>query len=476
MADILIVEDETSLGRTLKMSLSDDGHQVHWVTSAEAAAEWLPSRHCDLALVDLRLPKRDGMDLLRKISADHPDTTVVIMTAHGDIRTAINAMKLGAADFLLKPLDLDAVSIVAQRNIQRDRINRNWKRAAAQSIVEHGLDQIIGDCPQMKNVKAIIQRLSKIAMSSDRVAPNVLITGETGTGKDLLARAIHVEGPRRDAAFVQVNCAALPESLAESELFGHVKGAFTDARDDKRGLFQLADGGTLFLDEVCSLPMTIQAKLLTAIEQCRIRPVGAAQEKHVDVHLVAAMNRDPQKLIENGTLRADLYHRLRVLEVQLPPLRSRGSDLDALTDHFVQRHSESMGGPVRKLSVTARRAIRSYHWPGNVRELSHAIETAVLLSERTITEKEIARPGDNTALESASTASGSILDTNGHASISFDFSKGPISLESVERQLFEQAMVAAQYNIARAADMLAVSRDTMRYRLDKYGLHPRKVS
>jgi len=477
VSDILIVEDEPALGKTLKMSLTDDGHQVHWAPSAEAASTWLPGRHCDLALVDLRLPKRDGLDLLREITSDYPDTTTVMMTAHGDVRTAVQAMKLGAADFLLKPVDLEAVSIVASRNIRQGRINRNWKRALAQNVIEHGLDQIIGDCAKIKAAKTVVQRLSKIAATSSRVAPNILITGETGTGKDLFARAIHVEGPRRDGAFVHVNCAALPESLAESELFGHVKGAFTDARSDKRGLFSLADGGTLFLDEVCSLPLTIQAKLLTAIERACIRAVGGSEEKSVDVHLVAAMNREPQSLIEQGSLRADLYHRLRVLEINLPPLRDRGRDLDRLAEHFIRRHSAELGVATRKLTASAKTAIRSYRWPGNIRELSHCLETAVLLSDGDIDETLIARPQCRTTTETTSKQAKVIGGDNGNGNpiLAIDFSNGPLALESIEREILQQAMVASRHNIAKAADMLVVSRDTMRYRLDKYGLHPNKI-
>jgi DNA-binding NtrC family response regulator len=464
VASVLIVEDEQGLGQTLQMSLTDEGHRAHWVASAEEASAWIVGRQVDLALVDLRLPRRDGIDLLKEFSSSFPEMVVVLMTAHGDVRTAVEAMKLGAADFLLKPVDLDAVSLIASRHLKQSKIARQWQHEQQKQSREFGLDRIIGTCPQVEKAKTLVRRLCAIVANSEASPPNVLITGETGTGKDLIARAIHFEGTRRDASFTHVNCGALPETLAESELFGHVKGAFTDARTNKRGLFDLADGGTLFLDEVCSLPQTVQAKLLTAIESRRFRPVGASEERAVDVQLVSAMNRDPEKLIADGQLRADLYHRLRVVEIALPPLRERGEDLSVLAAHFIASHCGRFRMPEKRMSPAALSALMAYHWPGNIRELSHCLETAVLMGGDVIDEDAMpagARP--RAAHEPA-----------GHVQCGdfrVDFSEGPISLDSVERKMIVRALEEAGYNVTKAATLLDMSRDTLRYRLEKHRIN-----
>jgi len=462
LAAILIVEDEHGLGRAIQLSLADEGHDAHWVGTAEEASAWCAARQVDLALVDLRLPRRDGLELLRELATVSPETAVVLMTAHGDVRTAVEAMKLGAADFLLKPIDLDAVSLIARRNLERNRIAHHWRRELQRQSEDSSLDRIIGNSQELEKAKALVRRVSQVARASSSPPPNILITGETGTGKDLIARAIHYEGPRRQASFVQVNCGALPESLAESELFGHVRGAFTDARTSRRGLFDLADQGTLFLDEVCSLPLPVQAKLLTAIESRRIRPVGGTEERGLDVHMVSAMNRDPMKLIAEGKLRADLYHRLRVLEIHLPPLRERGDDIDLLADHFIAAHCRTLSLPAKSLSESARMALRARRWPGNVRELSHCLESAVLMGDEVIESESIPRAADASAVLTYGPHDETVLH--------LDFSRGPIALEDVERRLLIQALKKTGHNVTQAAALLNISRDTMRYRLEKYGI------
>ncbi len=465
MALILIVEDEVVLGKTFQASLADDGHTVHWVPSAEVARDWLADHQVDLALVDVRLPGIDGVELLRGMVETHPDTTVVMMTAHGDVQTAVQSMKLGAADFLIKPVDLDAVSLVAERNLKHRRMAQRWKHEQTSQTQTFGAHQIIGDCPEIERAKAWVRRMSELGVAASDRPPNVLITGETGTGKDLLAKAFHYEGPRAGAPFVQVNCGALPESLVESELFGHTMGAFTDARAAKRGLFEVADQGTLFLDEIGSLALPLQAKILTAIETGNIRPVGGEDERSVNIQLIAAMNQDPQQWVKEGKLRSDLYHRLRVIHVHLPPLRERGSDLYDLAEHFLRLHCAKFRMPPKALDAEARKALRAYHWPGNIRELCHRLESAVLLCGETVEAEFLPRPTRRMDAAPAG-RDGEYIAT--------DFSRGPVPLESVERELIRRALSASRQNVSRAADLLSISRDALRYRIDKYSLSSKR--
>ncbi len=405
------------------------------------------------------------MAVFEELCHAHADTAVVIMTAHGDVRDAVDALKRGAMDFLIKPVDLDAVAMIARRSLKQRRIAHRLDHEQKRRAQEFGLHQIIGDCAEIERAKSLVRRMCSMGVTAGEQPPNVLITGETGTGKDLLAKAFHYEGPRREGSFVHINCAALPEALIESELFGHVKGAFTSAGSSKRGLFEVAHQGTLFLDEISALPMNLQAKILTAIETRRIRPVGGLDERTVDVHLIAAMNAEPRSLVDAGTFREDLYHRLRVIHVELPPLRERGADLHKLAEHFVAMHCAKFSMELKPLSPNTRRALRRYHWPGNVRELCNALESAVLLSGDAI---------EPDLLPASRKRTDDIVGPGAPDRILVDFSKGPIPLEEVERELITKALEAAGHNVSRAAELLSVSRDTVRYRVEKYGLPARR--
>lgn len=461
MASILIVEDERLLGQSLRASLGDDGHDAWWVTTAEEGLDLLANQLIDVALADMRLPRMSGLEMLAMIRELHPETIVVIMTAHGDVKMAVDAMKAGAADFLLKPIDLDTLKLVAERTIRTRRMAQSLKHHEKKNSQEFGLHRIIGKSPTIETAKAIVRRVAGLNLPDGALSPNVLITGETGTGKDLFAQAIHYERPERDGPFVQINCAALPDSLVESELFGHVQGAFTDARSSKRGLFELADGGTLFLNEVGSMSLSMQAKLLSAIETRRIRPIGSTCERTVHVQVIAAMNQDPAKEVRVGRFRSDLYHRLRVVEIHLPPLRQRGRDSIALARHFVSVHCRNFRMPALKLPTETEQAIRRYPWPGNVRELSHRLETAVLLSNDGVLDLSQLPTDPKCASDNG----------NGSTQVyTVDFSQGPISIEQIERDVLQAALAASDHNVSRAAELLCMSRDTVRYRVEKYGL------
>lgn len=462
MATILIVEDEALLGRSLAASLGDDGHRATWVSSGEEALDWLNLHNADLALVDCRLPGMTGPQFLDQLVKASPDTVTIMMTAHADVQTAVRCMKTGAEDFLLKPLDLNAISVVAKKSLENRRMARRISHERKARSQRFGLHQIIGQCPGIERAKAIVRRLSTLRVADGERPPNVLISGPTGTGKDLIAQAIHYEGELRDGPFIHVNAAALPEKLVESELFGFVKGAFTGAGASKRGLFEVADGGTLFLDEIGALDLTLQAKVLTAIETGRIRPLGAAEETSINVRLVAAMNQDPKQWVEEGKFRADLYHRLCVVHITMPALRERGRDIDVLADHFLRAYCRKFQLPDKKFTPEARQALRQFDWPGNVRELSHCVESAVLMSGEFIEEDLFPRRRSK-PLRSAEGSEGD--------AISVDFSRGPISLEQVERELITRALAASKHNVSLAAQMLSISRDTLRYRLEKYGMN-----
>lgn len=465
MPNLVVVEDEHLLGKSLRDGLRAQGYDATWFTSGEEFLTWLKDRQADLALLDLRLPGMDGLSVLEHLHAEHPEMLTVFMTAHGDVATAVRAMKLGAFEFLTKPVDLDALLLVVDRALNHRRLTSIVERQKRQEAAQYGLGAIIGQCPALEQAKTVVRRLAQLGASIRESPPTVLITGETGTGKDLVARAIHQEGPRADKPFVHVNCAALPEALIESELFGHVKGAFTDARQSKQGLFELASGGTLFLDEVGTLPAPLQAKLLTSIETRKIRPVGGVQERPIDIHLLSATNQKIEEAVMEGEFRQDLYHRLRVLLIELPPLRNRGDDIFLLADFFLKRLCARFKMPLKKLTPEARESLLRYAWPGNVRELSNMLESAVLQADGDVEVQHLPAPsGRDRAVR---------LRGGDEFRVDIDFTRGPVPLEQVERQLLERALAETRGNVTRAAELLDLSRDTMRYRIAKFELEAR---
>ena len=464
MASILIIEDEPVLARNLRDSLQHTGHDAMLAATGEEGLEAARLAPPDLVLLDYRLPGIDGLEVIQKLRRRCGSAAIIMMTAHGNIDTAVEAMKAGASDFLTKPLDLQELGLVVERVLKHRQATASLDYFRQRERADSARDQILGQSPATRTVRSFIERITASPALTADPPPSILITGETGTGKDLVARVIHYDGPRRDGQFVHVTCTAMPDNLVESELFGHVKGAFTDARTDKRGLFELADGGTIFLDEIGHMKPSLQSKLLTVLEQRTIRRVGGTGERKVDVHVIAATNRSIEDAIETGDLREDLYHRLRVLTLHMPPLRSRGDDVVLLGEHFLSLHSARFGLPIQPFDEQALEVMRHYDWPGNVRELMHTIESAVLISEGPSIRAEHLniQPAENHGQVQVDMPA---MQT----SIVLDFADNGPKLDEIEYQIIQAALEFSKHNLSRAARLLGISRDAVRYRLEKYG-------
>src|SRR5437867_426697 len=370
---ILIVEDDEIFLRPLQRTLEVEGYDVLVVGSGEEAMELLKSDDVDLVLTDKRLPGVDGVELVRRIKSDHPDLAVVVMTAYGTIGSAVEAMRLGAEDYLVKPFDAAEVLMVLRRAIEFQEL-----KAASRATIRRNQERFT-----LKNMvarTAAMQEVFDLVSSVAGLDTTVLIHGETGVGKELLARSIHFSGARKDRPFVAVNCAAIPEELFESELFGFRKGAFTGASETRRGLFQIANGGTLLLDEVGEMPLALQSKLLRAIEEKRVTPIGSDRVVEIDVRFIATTNKDLHAEVERGAFRRDLFYRLSVMPVSIPPLRERPEDIPLLAEHFLEQASRRSKKSFRAIAPSSLEALVRYPWPGNVRELENVIERAVIVS------------------------------------------------------------------------------------------------
>jgi len=432
---ILVVDDEKSQREILEMILSEEGYDVTTAASGEAALKFAKDRRFDLALTDLKMTGMDGIELLQHLLAYDSSIIVILLTAHGSIESAKEALRRGAFDYLEKPYDKAALLAT---------INRALDRLDAIDI------EIISASPKMESVKKMIL---KVARSNS----TVLIRGESGTGKELIARAVHNQSPRAAEMFQAVNCAAINENLLESELFGHEKGSFTGAHAEKKGLFEIADRGTLFLDEIGELDVGMQAKLLRALQERKIRRVGGTHEISVDVRVIAATNRDLRAMVTDGRFRDDLYYRINVLSIDVPPLRERREDIPVLIDYFLKKHTKNASRPITGLTPETKKLMNEYSWPGNVRQLESAIERAILLSE-----------GDLITAEDLPTE---VRQEVGPASDSaFKLPAEGINFEDVERNLITQAMEQTDYNITKAAKLLGLTFRTLQYRLEKFGI------
>ena len=451
MARVLVVDDEENIRLVVKTFLTKEGYEVATAESAEVALSLLERFDPDFILVDVRMRGMTGIDLCHELQARSSNATAIVMSAFGSVDLAIEAMKAGAYDYIAKPFKHDEVLLALRKAEEREslkRENKALRETLRQSQSSHGM---LGKSEAMQCMFKIVD---KVAAHST----TVLIQGESGTGKELVANAIHAASPRRSQNFVAINCGAIPEALLESEIFGHVKGAFTDAHADKKGLFEEADGGTLFLDEVGELPLALQVKLLRVLQEGTVRPVGSNKDKKVDVRVVAATLRDLEQEIAEGRFREDLFYRLNVLQITVPPLRDRCEDIAILIEHFVEKNNGRMGTRVRGIDAKARKFLLNYRWPGNVRELENVIECAVVMVEtETITLGDLpdrivdARAGRNESLGGDEL---SIKKTARH----------------MEETLIRRALEQTKGNRTAASKLLEISHRALLYKIKEYGI------
>jgi DNA-binding NtrC family response regulator len=458
MATLLIVEDEAVLARNLVKTFARHGFATLHAGTIAHGLRLAEESHPDVVLLDLRLPDGSGLDALPRMLALDPDAPIIMMTAYGSVPDAVRAMQEGARDFVLKPFELDEIRLRVTRALGAAQARREIAYYRARDAATA---TILGDSPAMEHLRGVIARLAR-ATSARGAAPTVLLLGETGAGKGHVARALHASGGRRDGPFIEVNCTALPEQLVEAELFGHERGAFTDAKTARPGLFETADGGTIFLDEIGHVAPALQAKFLKVVEEKSVRRLGATGARRVDVQIVAATSRDLEAAVRLGEFREDLYQRLSVAVVRIPPLRERGDDAVTLARTFLEQASRRYGTPPRRLSPAAEEAVRSYGWPGNVRELQNTLERVVLFSD--------ADPVGVEDLGLPRAAAPASVGVAPGGQVRVDLPEGGLALEAVERALLVAALERAGGNQTRAARLLAVSRDTLRYRMEKFGL------
>jgi two-component system, NtrC family, response regulator AtoC len=449
---ILVVDDEQLIRWSLEQNLKKQGYEVFSAGSGEDALRIVREESPDLVLQDIQLPGISGLEVLEKIKEHDEEIIVIMVTALGVLETAVKAMRLGAHDYINKPFNLDELAIVIKKALETGQLKREVAHLRSEQTRKYGIANIIAESRHMKNALAMVEKIAR----SD--ASTVLIQGESGTGKELIAKAIHWESARAEKPFMAINCAAVPETLLESELMGYEKGAFTDAKVQKKGLFETADGGTIFLDEIGDMEPGMQAKLLRVLEERAFRRVGGTKEIPVDVRVISATNKDLLQAIEEKTFRNDLYYRLQVIPIFLPPLRERQDDILPLVNHFIQHFNREFGKNVQGISKMAEKFLNEYAWPGNIRELKNVIERAIILeNEDTLLLEHL--PQEIVAKASAS----------GGGTAGFRLPPEGIDIEDVERELIRQALEISEGNQSKAARKLNLGIDAFRYRMKKFG-------
>ena len=454
---ILVVDDEESIREFLEIMLRKEGYEVTCAEDGQRALEIIKKKSVDLVISDLQMPNMTGIELLKHVKDQYPDLLFMMITAFGTTETAVEAMKLGAYDYITKPFKIDEVRINIANALRSQNLeveNRTLKKELGK---EYSFQNLVGNSETMHRIYELIKRVSQ-------TPTNVLVTGESGTGKEMVAKAIHFNGPLKDRPFVTVNCGAIPESLMESEMFGHKKGSFTGAVADKSGLFEVADGGTLFLDEVGELPLSIQVKLLRAIQERVIRRVGATEDTKIEVRIIAATNRDLEDMVKTGAFRQDLFYRLNVINIRTPSLRERPEDIPALATHFLKKYNDRLTKQVGTISAEAMEMLKKYDYPGNVRELENIIERTVALEGGATILPESLPPFVNTP-------SGR---KNGFRRTRFKSpTRGLIWIKimgQIEKELLIKAIHAAGGVKKKAAKLLSITFRSMRYRVEKYSL------
>ena len=450
---VLVVDDEQLIRWSLAEELRTAGYEPVEAGSVSEARALREQHSPELYIFDIRLPDGSGIDLLREVRTDDSDTPIVMITGHGNVSTAVEVTRLGATEYIPKPFDLREMMLVVDRATTAARRNREL-RALRERAARSGYQEIVGNSPAMTRVFDLLRRLE------DADAPTVLVLGESGTGKDLVARAIHDRSRRADEPYLEIDCTGLSDQLIQSELFGHERGAFTDARSRKLGLFEVAGRGTIFLDEIGELSMVTQSKLLRALENRRFKRVGGTADVQLKARIIAATNRDLTAEVDAGRFRKDLYYRLNVIPVNVPPLRDRAGDVPLLVNHIVRKLARDLGRPIREVDDTAMRLLESYDWPGNVRELRNALERAVILCRDEIITSADLPPELGGARSAPFGSSGFLLPEEG------------IDLAALERDLVVQALDRAEGNQSKAARLLGIGRYALRYRMEKMGLLP----
>jgi DNA-binding NtrC family response regulator len=451
---ILIVEDEKLVRWSLKERLKKESYEVFEAENGGGGLQILTEEMIDLILLDYRLPDMTGLDVLRKSMNDHPETPVILMTAYSSVDSAVEAIKLGAYDYINKPFNHDEMVVTIGRALESSRLRREVRHLRAEQQRRYGLSNIIGQSGAMLEVFELIEKIAKSQ------ATTVLITGESGTGKDLVAKAIHYASDRANSPFMNITCSALPETLLESELMGHERGSFTDARTLKKGLFELADAGTLFLDEIGDMGVLLQAKLLRFLQEKTFKRVGGVRDITVDVRIIAATNRDLTKAVKESRFREDLYYRLKVIPINLPPLRDRKEDIPVLVKSFIDGFNQEFKKNTTGASDEALEQLTLYSWPGNVRELRNVVERSMILENKPeLTLEDLPREIRDPAHDGPSAVpDGFRLPDRG------------FPLKDIENEMVRQALDKSKGNQTRAAKLLSISRDALRYKMKKYGL------
>ena len=451
---ILIIDDEATFAKNLATYLSRQGYEVCRVETAEEGLEQLTAFRPAVVLLDFNLPGINGLQMLAEMRQRESHVKVILITGQGSEQIAVDAMKAGAFDYLTKPVALGKLKIILEKMLGQERLEEELAYYRSKVAAGSDLDSLLGESAPMRAVKEMIRRtVAADSALTDAQPAAVLITGETGTGKELVARALHFEGPRRNRPFVEFNCSAIPLHLVEAELFGYERGAFTDAKQRKPGLIETAEGGTLFLDEIGDIDPSLQVKLLTLLENKMVRRLGSVREQKADVRIITATNKPLEHLVAEGKFRADLFFRLRIIHLHLPPLRERGRDIILLAEHFLRVHRTRYQKPELHFSAAALEALQRHRWPGNVRELRNVIEQTVIMAQHDVIGPEQLHLAPGTERDDAAPVVG---DAD--------------QLALAERDLVTRALNQANWNVTHAAKILGVSRDTLRYRMEKFQL------
>jgi two-component system response regulator PilR (NtrC family) len=453
---ILVVDDEESIREFLEIMLKKEGYEVSTAEDGMVAKEMLTKKTFDMVISDMQMPNMTGIELLKFVKDTYSDVVFMMITAFGTTETAVDAMKMGAYDYVTKPFKIDEVRLNIQNALRSKNLETEVRVLKKELVKEYSFQNMVGNSPAMHSIFDLVKRVSQSPT-------NVLITGESGTGKEVVAKAIHYNGPLKDRPFVTINCGAIPENLMESEMFGHKKGSFTGAISDKAGLFEVADGGTLFLDEVGELPLSIQVKLLRAIQERIIRRVGATDDMKVEVRIIAATNRNLEDMVQKGTFRQDLYYRLNVIGIRTPALRERAEDIPLLALHFLKKYNDKLNKAISSISTEAMEILKKYNYPGNVRELENMIERTVALEAGSTVLPESLPPMVNTP-SGRKMASSNEIDV-GEDGLDLDKVMGQI-----EKELLVKAIHSANGIKKKAAKLLKISFRSMRYRIEKYNL------